>query len=45
LMSGNAESKSPAATLTESQQRDLMREIARQREQLTQTNSRAREAR
>jgi membrane protease subunit HflK len=34
-----------ASALTDSQQRDLMREITRQQEQLTQTNSRTREAR
>ncbi|MDH5613160.1 MAG: FtsH protease activity modulator HflK [Gammaproteobacteria bacterium] len=47
LMSRTADdNKVPTAVLTESQQRDLMREIARQRDQLTQqTNLRAREAR
>ena len=46
LMSRGAEGSTPAATaLTESQQRELLREINRQREQQAQTNLRAREAR
>jgi membrane protease subunit HflK len=46
LMSRGADDRAPAAAaLTESQQRDLLREINRQREQQAQTNLRAREVR
>ena len=44
LMS-RSDSAAPAATLNESQQRDLLREVQRLRNQQTQTNTRLREAR
>ena len=45
LMSRSDQENTPAATMTESQQRDLLREIQRQRNSQVQTNSRSREVR
>ena len=45
LMSRSDQDNTPAATLTDSQQRDLVREIQRQRNSQVPTNSRSREVR